>query len=157
MKILIFSDSHGLTRHMDAVFDKHDDVEQIIFLGDCLDDWKNYAFKKPFIAVPGNCDFFYRGEKEAIVTIADKKFWLTHGHNQGVKYDYDRITDLAARRGVDVCCFGHTHVATSFTKGGILFLNPGSVSEPRGREGASYAIVEVVNGVVLAKIMFLGA
>jgi predicted phosphodiesterase len=45
--------------------------------------------------------------------------------------------------GAKLVLFGHTHRATSQVHRGILALNPGSISRPRGRDRPTFAVMEV--------------
>jgi len=154
MKILIFSDSHGKIKHMDKVFKKHMDITTIFFLGDFITDCNGlFGSDISLYAVPGNCDFSYNSSTEKTLKIEDKRIWLTHGDGLGVKNSYDMLIISAKQRKADICCFGHTHIADSFFKDGIHFINPGSCSYPRGRLGASYAVLELTPSEVLVKII----
>ena len=157
MKILVLSDSHGVTKLMaDVVAKFEDEVACTLFLGDYLRDIEKIAGKfrgMTFHAVPGNCDFFSDLSRELTVEVGGKKIWMTHGDHFGVKSGYGRIESAAAVRGADICLFGHSHIPIVYEKNGILFLNPGSITEPRGPKRKSYAIVEILNGAVLPKII----
>lgn len=157
MKILILSDSHGVTKLMVDVVAKYaNEIVCTIFLGDYLRDIEKIADKfqnMVFHMVPGNCDFYSNLPKELTIEIGSKKIWMTHGDCFGVKSGYERIESAAAARGAGICLFGHSHKPIVFEKNGILFLNPGSITEPRGRERKSYAVVEILNGVVLSKVI----
>ena len=54
------------------------------------------------------------------------------------------ITNEAEERKLDIVMFGHTHRPCYEVKGGIVVLNPGSLSYPR-QEGRkpSYMIMEL--------------
>lgn len=143
MKILVFSDSHGKIKHMDSIL-QGIDADAICFLGDCLADLRLLEYTpKSLHAVPGNCDFMPDIPNELIVELGGKRIWLTHGHYFGVKSGYQHIIYAAKSRKVDICLFGHSHSAASFTKNNILFLNPGSCSSTRDCKGDSYAIIEI--------------
>jgi len=157
MKILVLSDSHGVTKLMADIVEKHEsDVVCTLFLGDYLRDIEKIAEKfydMTYYVVPGNCDFYSNLPRELTVEIGGKKIWMSHGDHFGVKSGYERIQSAAAARGADICLFGHSHVATAFEKNGILFLNPGSITEPRGPLWKSYAVIEILGNAVLHKII----
>ena len=54
------------------------------------------------------------------------------------------LQDEAERRCVRIACFGHTHVPFCKEINGIIYVNPGSLSQPR-QEGRkpSYALLEI--------------
>ena len=157
MKILILSDSHGVTKLMTDVIAKHmNHMACTLFLGDYLRDIEKVADKfrdTAFHAVPGNCDFYSNLPRELTMEVGGKKIWMSHGDHFGVKSGYQRIEAAAAAREADICLFGHTHIPIAYEKNGILFLNPGSITEPRGSIGKSYAVVEILNNAVLPKII----
>jgi len=157
MKILILSDSHGSTKLMEDVVAKHENhIECAIFLGDYLEDCKKIATKfsnTTFHMVPGNCDYYSDLPGDLTIKIGGKRIWISHGHKASVKSGYDEIVNLAIVGRADICLFGHTHEAVAFEKNGILFLNPGSISQPRGVKGKSYAIIEILEGAVFPKII----
>ena len=157
MKILVLSDSHGVTKLMSDVVAKHANyVAFTLFLGDYLRDIEKVAGNFPkmvFHVVPGNCDFYSELPRELTVELGGKKVWMTHGDRFSVKTDYGHIESAAAARRADICLFGHSHVPIAYEKNGILFLNPGSITEPRGPKGKSYAIVEILDDAVMSKII----
>ena len=157
MKILVLSDSHGVTKLMSDVVAKHaPHVACTLFLGDYLRDIEKVSGNFPkmaFHVVPGNCDFYSELPRELTVELGGKKVWMTHGDRFGVKSGNGRIESAAAARGADICLFGHSHMPITYEKNGILFLNPGSITEPRGPRGRSYAVIEILSNAVLPKII----
>ena len=159
MKILIFSDSHGATKLMAQIVAKlAEHINCVMFLGDELRDINRVASDFPSLAfymVPGNCDFSSSLPKELIAEAGGKRFFLTHGDRFGIKSGYERIEAAAAAAKADVCLFGHTHVPIVYEKNGIVFLNPGSITEPRGARGKTYAVIEILNNTntILPKII----
>ena len=59
--------------------------------------------------------------------------------------------------GVDIIVFGDTHVATVETHNGVLLVNPGSPSIPRGLVGVlgTVAILDVTDNKIEARIILL--
>ena len=156
MKILILSDSHGKTRQMADIVRKHrDNVEFVLFLGDYVGDIDAISadFSGQIHAVAGNCDFLSPLPREMTLELGNRRIWMTHGDRFNVKLNLNKIQASAAERRADVCLFGHTHDAVVMEKNGILFINPGSISEPRGRGGKSYAMLEIIGESCLAKII----
>ncbi|MCL2235215.1 MAG: metallophosphoesterase [Defluviitaleaceae bacterium] len=157
MKILVFSDSHGRTDLMESITQRHSqEIFAVCFLGDVLRDCAKLQAAFPNLdiyAVPGNCDPGSRLEPVQIVELGGAKILLTHGHLHGVKRGYGMITAYAAEIGVDACFFGHSHVPIVFENNGITFLNPGSITQPRGSMGKSYALVEIAEGKVLPTLL----
>ena len=84
----------------------------------------------PTTAVLGNTDGDMPLDETAVVTLGEKKFLVKHivnPHRLQVSL-CERLKQIQP----DVVIFGHTHEPFCETLGGILFLNPGSVTQPRG-------------------------
>ena len=64
--------------------------------------------------------------------------FATHGHRYSPAYP-------PALRSVDILLTGHTHIPACRKEQGFLYLNPGSVSIPKGGSCHSYMTLE--NGV----------
>jgi len=156
MKLLIFSDSHGDTKAMAAIAARFSgDAAHLLFLGDYVRDCgslKN-VFGGAIHVIAGNCDYGCGYPDVAELNIAGKKILMTHGHSFRVKSGFDGIIAAAKVHNADICLFGHTHVPASFYDSGIFFLNPGSISLPRGLEGKSYAVIEIIDGNILSRII----
>ena len=90
MKILVFSDSHRSVGGMiDAV--EREKPQQIIHLGDILDDAEELSYACPMLPVamvPGNCDGWTMVPPEKCITLAGKTVLMGHGHTWGVKSGY---------------------------------------------------------------------
>jgi len=160
MKITVFSDSHGHTEVMgQAMFKIAAHISAAVHLGDNAADAdgliKLYG-SIPFYRVAGNCDgFFARGDAPESLTVelGGVKCFITHGHNYSVKRGYDKLKAKSAAEGARVCMFGHTHEPDLFRENGVLFVNPGSVSLPRGGFGPSYAVLDINGGEIQAAII----
>lgn len=130
MKIIVFSDSHGLYNNMtDAV--KHEEPELIIHCGDHERDARQLEkkFKNiPVHSVVGNCDFGYGGKTEEEFTVMGKKFFITHGHLYRVKSGYMNFVYAAREKNADVAICGHTHIPLHEELYGIHIINPGSIT-----------------------------
>ena len=125
MKILMISDSHGNKKGINKIFAEKS-FDYLIFLGDGLSDLGDYKYLENVYYVAGNCDFFSSEPNERVVTIAGKKFFITHGNKYGVKGRLDYIKARGDELGVDFVCFGHTHSQCIESYNGKYLLNPGS-------------------------------
>ncbi len=166
MKILIASDLHGAAtavKKLLAAFDVSG-AERLVLLGDILyhgprnDLPDGYApreviallspYADKILCVRGNCDaevdqmvlpFPIMAETE-MLSVDGRAWFLAHGHRGGANPTEDDLPTLP--RG-SVCLTGHTHVPTcAWDKNGVLRLNPGSVSIPKGGFPATYALCE---------------
>lgn len=153
MKILVFSDTHGLTASAVREAKSHTDAEEIIHLGDNVRD--AYEIQKltglPVTMVKGNCDYSPEPEK-LIITKGGCRIFLTHGHRYRVGFSLLNLALAAEEAGAQAAFFGHTHKSLIEYENGVLLLNPGSISNPRGCP-ESYAVVDVNDGVIKAEIV----
>ena len=87
----------------------------------------------PSFMVAGNNDFSRSLPKELVFTLCGHTFFLTHGHRYSVRYGDEDAVEAARENGADILVYGHTHVPEIRQDGGILVLNPGSLTFPRQR------------------------
>lgn len=140
-KVLIMSDSHGLTDEIFPIVERHkSEVDQMLHCGDSELD-VDAAELESFMKVGGNMDFDNRFPEETTFTVEDLTFLGVHGHLHNVKASLMQLSYRAEEEGAQVVCFGHTHVAGAEKVGNQLFINPGSIRLPRQRNIKTYAIV----------------
>ncbi|SEO79266.1 hypothetical protein SAMN04488134_11322 [Amphibacillus marinus] len=141
-RVLIISDSHGLTKEVRALKDHYQDqVEQLIHCGDSELDYQDDAMKG-YHRVAGNCDYDAEYPEEASFTVAGVNFFVAHGHMDNVKMSLTPITYRASERDANIICHGHSHLAAATKVGDQLVINPGSIRLPRGRREETYAILD---------------
>jgi len=143
LKIGVISDSHGMYKYIDLAMEHLKDVDLIIHAGDNYKDAKyiekNYNIK--VVAVFGNCDI--GGIDERIELIGGKKIFITHGHNYGVKMNINGIFYAGKQNDADIVIFGHSHTPFYAVEEGMVLLNPGSTSLPRGGSEKSCCIITI--------------
>jgi hypothetical protein len=147
LKILVFSDSHGDTTTMKQMV-LREKPQHIIHLGDCVEDAAHLEpLGLPLTQVKGNCDF--RSHLPAILTpeLEAVRFYVTHGHLQGVKSGYLRAIYSAMETQAQVLLFGHTHRAICFQEQGLWVMNPGACNSH-----GSYGVVLLENGTVECQV-----
>ena len=171
MKFLIASDIHGsrpATEKIKEIFTEGS-FDMLLLLGDLLyhgprnDLPEGYAPKEvirllsslqgKIITVRGNCEAevdqmvlpFPVLSEMAMVFADGRKIFMTHGHS---------ITPSDPPEGIDCFFSGHTHIPVLERKDGILFLNPGSVSIPKGGYEPSYAVWD--GGTIMIKELWTG-
>lgn len=94
--------------------------------------------------VAGNCDFDPGYKEDQLVRVEGKKVLITHGHLYGVGFGLDKYSYFAESKGADIALFGHIHQPVAQMIGQVLYINPGSVSQPRGDwQVKMYATVEI--------------
>ena len=169
MKLMIASDIHGSAYYCEKMLSLYEKekAEKLILLGDLLyhgprnDLPKGYDPKKvidllnekqnEILCVRGNCEAevdqmvleFPVMADYMVMWLEGKMIFVTHGHL------YNTENPPKLKKG-DVLLHGHTHVHVCEAFGdGFTYLNPGSVSIPKGDEIASYMIYE--DGVFTVK------
>lgn len=159
MKWLIASDIHGSAYWCEMMLElfKREKADVLVLLGDILYHGprnelpRDYNPKKVIamlnafangtpceephriLCVRGNCDAevdqmvlgFPIMADYGVIELGGRFVYLTHGH----VYGEDNPPKL--RKG-DILIQGHTHIQRCVEKDGVLFLNPGSVSIPKG-------------------------
>lgn len=161
MKLMIASDLHGSGYYCKKVLEhfKASGAQKLILLGDLLyhgprnDLPKGYdpkevtgllnEIKEQLICVRGNCDAevdqmvlqFPILADYAVMFLEGRTAYLTHGHL------YGEDNPLPMAQG-SILISGHTHVCGFWEKDGCLFINPGSVALPKGKELQSFLIYE---------------
>lgn len=139
-KVLILSDSHGLTNEILEIKERHQ-IQHMIHCGDSELEMDHPVLEN-IINVRGNCDFDAKLQYVERFDIGGLRFFITHGHLYDVGIHLQSLHDDASGNNAQVVCYGHTHVPGAKKIGDILFLNPGSIRLPRQRNEKSYAIME---------------
>ena len=78
-----------------------------------------------------------------VLTVNGQQILFVHGHMEGVDYGYNKLGLDAKMLGLHYAVHGHTHVPHFEQHGDFTFINPGSISRPRGGSPASFAILTV--------------
>ena len=166
MKLMIASDIHGCAPACRRLLDifENSDAERLILLGDLLyhgprNDLPAGYDPKAVIAmlseyadrlfcVRGNCDTevdqmvlpFPILAETALLFVEGRTWFAAHGHRAGAN---PTAGDLPRLPAGSVILTGHTHIPTlDTTPDGILLVNPGSTSIPKGGFAPSYALYE---------------
>lgn len=148
MKVLIMSDSHGLTHEISIIKERHQhEVVTMIHCGDSELE-KNDSNMAGMIAVRGNCDHDSAYPNTVVEEFAGKRFLITHGHLYNVKMTLFNLSLKAEEEEANIICFGHSHAAGSEFIDGKLYINPGSIHQPRGRKEKTYAILDILQDQV---------
>lgn len=139
-KVLIVSDSHGLTEELNELKKRHKDVEKFIHCGDS-ELSKNDEAIDQFVVVRGNCDYESLFHHDEIIDFKGTKFLVTHGHLYNVKSTLMNLKYKAEEVNANIVCFGHSHLLGIEKIGDSLFINPGSLRLPRGRKERTYVVL----------------
>lgn len=162
MKLAVVSDTHGCLSALDVCIECAGRVDAWCHLGDLTSDAEALMRKTDaqVFAVRGNCDYLdgaaRKYESEAVIELGGARILMMHGHLYGVSpYSYDKAAYRAEELHCGVLLFGHTHISLVNSDGRVLAVNPGSPSCPRGGRRHSFALLEIENGDVRAKIITL--
>lgn len=152
MKIGIISDIHGYPKKFKSALSYLKDCNIVLCAGDILyhgprnpilegydplqlvEEIKNCPI--PMLIAKGNC------ESEVDLMVLDLpmisdyvvyekdgvRFIVNHGHH----HDMNSLQNLAKVYKADVIITGHTHVRTHDVIEGVHYINPGSISVPKG-------------------------
>ena len=153
----VMSDSHYDLDAIDNAVCMAPDVDCWFHAGDSIADTEYLAkvSGKKVYKVPGNVDWHSTAAPEITVDMAGVRIFMTHGHRYQVKWSLDKLAQKAASIGADLVIYGHSHVGAQDEIGGILFVNPGSVSEPRDGLLPSFMKIKITNGKITVKRIFL--
>lgn len=174
MRILFISDIHGIKTNLPKVEEAFSKLncDKLVVLGDILNNGfhtydysKEYVkaflnlYKNNLIIVKGNCDYsndfsFLGINPNYVEKIKTDKteIYITHGH---------LYNDRNWERKNTILIQGHTHVPKIEELDSNLFINPGSISKPRGMHAASYLffdenrfiIYDVEGRIILEKVL----
>lgn len=170
-KMLVFSDSHGVSEYMNKAMELHPDADLTVHLGDGACDLTMQLPEdcaKPLVLIEGNGEYYgtvtidrrYRPKNFVVTEFEGKSIFMTHGHLYDVKYSLSRIIARAYSEGADIILFGHTHIPICkyFPEGSelayvgrsdrpLILFNPGSIG--RGTRH-TFGLLTFSNGQVLA-------
>ena len=155
MKILVISDTHRDIKRAVNLVNSIKGIDLIIHCGDNKRDAEKLAERFPdieVIAVSGNCDM-HMGVDFTIVDTEAGDIFVTHGHDYGVNHNLSEIVEAAKDYDCKAMCFGHTHKPLCVEHDGVLIVNPGSLSEPRGGSEPSCAVITTDGGKFYANIV----
>jgi putative phosphoesterase len=143
MKYLVVSDNHGDRQILvDLLAAFTGKVDTFIHCGDSElppedELWQSYQ------VVGGNCDYSPEYADSKTIKTSLDTIYVTHGHLANVRFGVTTLGLQAQEADASIALFGHTHQIACEKVGHRLFLNPGSISQPRGPiQIKSFAIIE---------------
>jgi putative phosphoesterase len=142
MRIGFISDTHG--KLPASVFSALKDVEHIFHAGDIgnRDVIIELETISPVSAVSGNIDMWEiltHYSHELTISLDDVQVYMRHDIGNARDFNYRLFKE---NRSPDVVVFGHTHRPYIHRHGSILYINPGSASQPRHRVNGTVAILD---------------
>jgi len=156
-KLLVLSDTHGSVSTLKTVLNWAKDrippngtIGAAAFLGDGISDLNQAANATGFFCdwkvVNGNNDYGCSFPEAAMFDFCENSFFICHGHRHSLYGGYHTLITTASRAGANVVLFGHSHVPFQKNADGILLVNPGSIGRPRSRIGATFAVIDCIEG-----------
>ena len=142
MQLLIISDTHGDKSIISKVKAYYPNADVYIHCGDSELVYGDEVLTD-FYYVRGNCDRDSQFTEEQIVQAEDRIIYVTHGHLYNVKSTLMPLSYRAQEVKANIVCFGHSHLLGAEKIGDTLYLNPGSLTAPRGRKEKSFIVVEL--------------
>lgn len=159
MKIAVVSDTHRNVSRITKVCEslKGLNPDMILHLGDVTDDadYMEALLDREVRRVPGNCDVADSGPGTLFIKAEGLLILATHGHHHRVKTTLHDLARDAKKHGAKVALFGHTHIALEDEVDGIMVLNPGSASLPKGNQKPGYALMTINNEDVSVKFIHI--
>lgn len=151
-KIGIFSDTHGSSANLDFFQSRLGQLDSVFHLGDCVRDAEIIAkiFGTGYAAVRGNCDPYSDMPLEKVIEWDGHRILMLHGHTVAGRL---ALYYKASANGCDCVLSGHTHVASVEQHDGVLMVNPGSPSLPRGGQKPSCALLIITPEKLSAEII----
>lgn len=148
MKILVVSDTHGDPGNLETVVRiLGSRLNLLIHLGDGIRDLEHLlrtlAVSVPCMPVKGNMDSDARLPPSRVIQAGRHLLYISHGHAALASGSPLPMILAAREAGASACLFGHTHVPYKSFEEGLLVLNPGSLSRPRGGWGPTFALLTV--------------
>lgn len=149
--ILVLSDSHGDIESLKtAIRGFGDKADLIIHAGDGAQDLARLQFSgvglKPWEGVRGNSDPDFSLPLRKTIEYRGKRILVCHGHLHSIGSSLDGLVRAARAEKADAVVYGHSHRPFWEEIEGVLVLNPGSLSRPRGRERGSFATLSWEDG-----------
>ena len=151
MKIGVISDTHlkVFPASLGERIAKHfEDVDMILHAGDVVElSVLDFFSDKEVKLVAGNMDSWAIKESapvKLVIPIERFKVGLIHGWGSPAGIE-DRI--INEFDDIDVLVYGHTHNASSFTRGGVLYFNPGSPTDKHFSTDNTIGILEIGNRI----------
>lgn len=142
-RILIMSDSHGLTSELQTIKSRHE-VDHYIHVGDSELE-TNSPFIEGYQSVSGNCDWNATFPNNIYIDEGGIRIFVTHGHLYGVKSSLLKLQYAATENDAQIICFGHSHILYCEKIDNRIYINPGSLRLPRNYPKPTYVIVSWEN------------
>jgi len=132
----LISDTHIPARAREIpkrVFEIFEKIDYIVHAGDLVDLSVIDKLEQlaPVLAVYGNMDGpEIRGKLSKINSVKVFDWKIGVMHDPGTLFGMGKMREIAKQNGFNVLVYGHTHHPSIKWEGEILFINPGSPTNP---------------------------
>ncbi|MGT2845696.1 metallophosphoesterase [Streptococcus massiliensis] len=142
--IIVMSDSHGDRAIVEEIKERYlGKVDAIFHNGDSELHSDDSVWEGIYV-VAGNMDFYGNYPDRLVTDLNGTRIAQTHGHLFQINFSFQKLDLWAQEENADICLYGHLHIPDAWMSGKTLFLNPGSISQPRGLiNECLYAKVEI--------------
>lgn len=144
MKIVVVSDNHGQRECLVDILNQwQGKVDGFFHCGDSELEASDTLWQD-FVVVKGNCDYDPTFAKSSTIKLENDIIFITHGHLYQVNSGLNSLNLAAQEQKATIALYGHSHKLACELTNNILFVNPGSISQPRGQYAPlkTYAIIE---------------
>lgn len=165
-RFLVMADTHEDPFAMEWTLDflQREQVDGVIHLGDYYSDADILEGNgHRIIRVPGTWDTCYYPdpavENRKLIRIGDWRIFLSHtphAHYNDLPSDINPER-VVTRGEADLFLYGHTHIAEIRREKGMVFINPGHMTQDEARGcGMSCALIEFEGTALTATLIRLG-
>ena len=148
-QFVVMSDSHGDYDIVKDIKDRYQGKVDAIFHNGESELKSSDPVWDGIYVVRGNCDYDDGYPENNVVELNGITIAQTHGHLYQINFMWDRLDLFAQEAGADICLYGHLHRASAWRMEDIVFINPGSVLQPRGEVMEKlYALVTVTDTTI---------
>lgn len=130
--LIVMSDSHGDREIVAEIKDRYQGRVSAIFHNGDSELASDDSLWEGIRVVQGNCDWLGGYPETLVTSFTGVRVAQTHGHLHAIHAMWDRLMYFAEETQADICLYGHLHQAAAWQEGGIVFVNPGSLTQPRG-------------------------
>ena len=142
--LLVMSDSHGDRAVVADIKQRYIGTVTALFHNGDSELDSSDSLWEGIQVVKGNCDYGGGFPERLITQVGAIRVAQTHGHLFGINYSCQRLDYWAQEEEADICLYGHLHIPDACMRGKTLFVNPGSVLQPRGLVAEClYALISV--------------
>lgn len=154
--LIVMSDSHGDREIVEEIKQHYYGKVDALFHNGDSELLGTDTIWEGIYVVGGNCDYSSDYDLDSIVQLNDLKIIQTHGHLYNINFTWQKLDLLAQQEDADLCFYGHLHCPAAWKNGKTIFVNPGSVSQPRGEVTEKlYAKIEVTDDKIRVSFLTL--